>query len=75
MSMFMLPVMTLDGHRTIKFEITGRVSVCIWWFIFCSETRTEGRINVVVDIVVVFSFRMFGHPPLLSGGARSTSSS
>ena len=66
--------MTLDGHRTIKFEITERVSVCIWWFIFCSETRTEGRINVVVDIVV-FSFRMFGHPPLLSGGARSTSSS
>lgn len=73
MCMFMLPVMTLDGHRTIKFEITGRVSVCIWRFIFCSETRTEGRINVVVDIV--FSFRMFGHPPLLSGGARSTSSS
>ena len=74
MCMFMLLVMTLDGHRTIKFEITGRVSVCIWRFIFCSETRTEGRINVVVDIVV-FSFRMFGHPPLLSGGARSTSSS
>ena len=74
MCMFMLPVMTLDGHRTIKFEITRRVSVCIWRFIFCSETRTEGRINVVVDIVV-FSFRMFGHPPLLSGGARSTSSS